>query len=256
MLIALLAIMTTQNPMAAPGPTQRYRVEAKTTHDQDLTSLGRGKVSGSLTTTAIIAVTITDSAEGQVVRVTVDSMILEPAGAMAIQLTAAAARAAADSARGAWLHAYSVRGTLRGVPQPSIQNPALAPIMQAVSVMFPGIRSGIKVGDSWADTTKIDGDVQGGHQTGSIIATWRVTGMENGGLILGGTATTAVTTNGQNGQTLTVTGSSREQLSMATRGPSRSASIESVREAATVTRPGATPILSRTVASLKLTQLP
>jgi len=256
MLIALLAVMAAQNPMAAPTPTLRYRVEARTTLDQDLTSLGKGKVTGSLTTTAIISVTLTDSADGQVARITVDSMKLEPTGAMAAQLTPAAAAIAADSARGAWLHAYSVRGTLRGVPQPSIQNPALAPIMQAISVMFPGIRSGIKVGDSWADTTRIDGDVQGGHQLGNIIASWSVAGVVDGGLVLGGTSVTKVTTSGQNGQSLTVTGTSREQLSMAVRGPSRSASIESVRDVSTVQQPGAAPIPSRTVASLKLTQLP
>ena len=185
MLIAILAFtgmqgfgttQTTQSTLSAPA---RYKVESKTTLDQDLTTLGRGKVTGSMTTIAYITVTTVDSADGQVARVAVDSMTLEPTGAMAKQITPVAAAAAADSARGLWVHAYNVRGTLRGVPQPSAQNPALSSIMQAVGVMFPGIRSGIKVGDKWADTTKIDNDVQSGHQTGNIISSWAVSGVES-----------------------------------------------------------------------------
>ena len=256
MLIAMLALAAAQVPVTLPSPPLRYRIESKTTLDQDLTSIARGKVTGGMATTAFISVTMTDSAEGQVARVMVDSLKMEPTGAMALQLTPNAAAAAADSARGAWVHAYSVRGTLRGVPQPSSPNPALASVLQAVGVMFPGIRSGIKVGDNWADTTKIDGDVQGNHQLGNIIATWTVTGTENGGLILDGTAITKVTTTGQNGQTLTVAGSSREHLAMAARGPSRNASIESSRDATTVRHPGATPIPEKTTAVLRLTQLP
>ena len=256
MLIAILALTATQAQVTLPSPTLRYRVEAKTTLDQDLSTIGRGKLTGSLATTAILSVTMTDSADGQIVRVTVDSMKLEPVGAMAVQLTPAAAAAAADSVRGASVRAYSVRGTLRGVPQPSVPNPALATVMQALGVMFPGLRSGIKVGDSWADTTKIDGDVKGGHQLGSIIAAWSVTGVEDGGLVLEGTSATKVTTTGQNGQSLTVSGGSKEHLVLAPRGPSRRASIESTSDASTVQKLGGAPIPSRTTATLRITPLP
>jgi hypothetical protein len=255
MLIAILTLAQIQS--TTPTAPTRYKVESKTVLDQDLTTLGRGKVTGSMTTTAYISVTTADSADGQVSRIVVDSMTLEPTGAMAKQITPVAAAAAADSARGLWVHAFSVRGTLRGVPQPSAPNPALASVMQATGVLFPGIRSGIKVGDKWADTTKIDGDVASGHQLGSIIASWTVTGIEEGGMVLDGTAVTAVvTTNTQTGGTLTVNGSSREHLAMAARGPSRNASIESVRDANTVQRPGAAPIPEKTVALLKLTRIP
>lgn len=256
MLITILAAVAMQGPVTLSAAPLHYRVEAKTTLDQDLTSLGRGKQTGSLTTTAMITVTMIDSADGQVVRATVDSMKLVTTGAMAAQLPAAQAAAAADSARGAWIHGYNVRGTLRGVPQPSIQNPALAPIMQAVSVLFPGLRSGIKMGDHWSDTTRIDNDVQGGHQLGNIIATWTVTGVENGGLVLDGTSVTKVTTNGQSGQTLSVDGGSREHLVMAPRGPSRSASIESMSDVSSVQQAGGKPIPQRTTGLLKLTMIP
>ena len=256
MIVAMLAVAALQGPVTLPAAPLRYRVEAKTTTEQDLTSMNRGKVSGALATIAFISVTTTDSADGQVARITVDSMKLEPTGATALQLTPAAANSAADSARGMWIRAFSVRGTIKGAPRPSGANGALAPVMQAVGVLFPGLRSGLKVGDSWSDTTKIDNDVPGGHQRGAIISTWKVTAMENGAFLLDGTAATSVTTNGQAGESQTVNGSSVEHLVLATRGPARSASVESTVSAATVRQQGATPIPTKTVASLRLIPIP
>jgi len=256
MMLTLLTFAALQGPVTLPTPPLHYRVDSKTTTEQDLTSINRGKVAGSLSTTAFISVTMTDSADGQVARITVDSMKMEPTGATALQLKPADANAAADSARGMSVHAYSVRGTIRGSPRPSGSNAALAPVMQAVGVLFPGLRSGLKVGDSWSDTTKVDNDVQGGHQRGAIIATWKVTGTENGGFVLDGTAATNMVTNGQAGESLTVNGASTEHLVMATHGPTRSASIESSVNASTVRQQGATPIPTKTVGLLRLTPIP
>jgi hypothetical protein len=256
MIVAMLAVAALQGPVTLPAPPLRYRIEAKTTTEQDLTSINRGKVAGALAAVAFVTVTTTDSAEGQISRIAIDSMKLEPTGATALQLTQAAANAAADSARGMWIRVFSVRGTIKGAPRPSGANAALAPVMQAVGVLFPGLRSGLKVGDGWADTTKIDNDVQGGHQRGQIVATWKVTGSEEGAFLLDGTAVTNVTTNGQAGESLTVNGSSVEHLALATRGPARSASIESTRLASTVRQQGATPIPTKTVASLRLIPIP
>ncbi|MES1259651.1 MAG: hypothetical protein ABUL71_03580, partial [Gemmatimonadota bacterium] len=256
MILTILAFAAMQGPVTLPSPPVRYRIEAKTTADQDLTSIGRGKVTGSLTSIAFVSVTTTDSAEGQVARVVVDSMTLEPVGAMTAQLSAANAKAAADSARGLWVHAYTVKGTIRGTPQPSSPNPALAAVMQAVGVLFPGIRTNIKLGDAWADTTKIDSDVQGGHQTGRIVATWKVVGNDDGAFVLDGTSTSTVTTNGQAGQVLTRQGTSRERLTLAPRGPARNASIETTTDASMVSQPGAAAIPAKNTAVLKVTQLP
>src|ERR1019366_8249517 len=250
----VLALAAAQGPATAGAPL-RYRLEAKTASEQDLTSLGKGKVSGSLTTAAILSVTLTDSADGQVARVRVDSMKLEPTGAMTTSLPLAAAAAAADTVRGAYVRAYTVRGAVRGAPQGSSPSPALQTIFQAIGVLFPGLRSGIKIGDSWADTTVINNDVQNGtgHQTGRVIATWTVTGMENGGFVLDGTAKTFVTTTGQNGQVLHVIGSSQEHLVMGNHGPTRRASIESTNDVTMTSPQNATPIPARSAGSLRLT---
>jgi len=256
MLFMVLALAVMQNPTTPTAQTLRYRVEAKTTLDQDLTSIGRGKISGGSNAVAFVTVALTDSADGQVARITVDSMKLEATGAMAAQMPAAAAAAAADSARGAWVHAYTVRNTLRGVPQPSVQNPALAPIMQIVGVMFPGIRSGIKAGDSWADTTKVDGDIQSGHQVGAIIAVWQSGALEDGAFVLNGTSSSNVRTTGQAGQVVTVVGSSTERLVIGIGGPAKSGYVESSVNSSIVQRPGDTPIPQHSTAVLRLTRLP
>jgi hypothetical protein len=255
MLAMVLALAVTQGPVTPAAPL-RYRLEAKTVAQQDPAGVGNEMKSGSLTTTAIISVTLTDSAEGQIARVTVDSMKLEPTGAMTLSLPLTAAVAAADTVRGAFVRAYTVRGVVRGTAQASSPHPALATIFQAMPVLFPGLRSGIKVGDSWADTTRINNDISNGHQTGQVIATWRVTGIENGGFVLDGAATTTVTTNGQNGQSLHVTGSSKEHLVMAGRGPTRSASIESSNNVTMSSTQAAAPVVGRNTGSLKLTPLP
>ena len=255
MLAMVLALAMVQGP-ATPTAPRRYRIEARTASEQDLTSVGKGKLSGGLTSTAIVSVTLTDSADGQIVRVTVDSMKLEPTGAMTQSLPLSAAGAVGDSTRGAFVRAYAVRGVVRGAPQASSPSPALASIIQAMNVLFPGLRSNFKVGDSWTDTSIVNNDVANGHQSGRILATWKVTGMENGGFVLDGTAATTMTTTAQNGQTLRVNGRSQEHLVMAGRGPARSASIESANDIVMTSPRNATPIPAKSGGSLRLTPLP
>jgi hypothetical protein len=255
MLAIVLALAVTQGPVAPAAPL-RYRLETTTSSEQDLTSVGKGKVNGSLTTTAIISVTLTDSALGQIARLTVDSITLRPTGEMAKQLPPAVAIAAADSARGAFVRAYTVHGIVRAAPQGSSASPALGSLFQAIPVLFPGLRSNLKLGDSWADTNVVNADTQNGHQAGRIIATWKVDSMVNGGFVLGGTSTTDVTTIASNGQKLHVNGSSRERLAMSSRWPARSATIESTNDVTLTSPQSPTPIPGRNVATLKLTPLP
>ena len=255
MLAMVLALAVVQGP-ATPMAPLRYRIEAKTASEQDLTSLGKGKLSGGLTSTAVVSVTLTDSAEGQIVRVTVDSMKLEPTGAMTQSLPRSVAGAVGDSTRGAFVRAYAVRGAVRGAPQASSPSPALASIIQAMNVLFPGLRSNIKMGDSWADTSIVNNDVANAHQTGRIIATWKVTGMENGAFVLDGVAATTMTTNAKNGQTLRMHGLSQEHLVMASHGPTRRAAIESSNDVTMTSPQNATPIPAKSVGSLRLTPLP
>jgi hypothetical protein len=255
MLAMVLALAVTQGPVV-PAPPKRYRLETTTTSEQDLTAVGKGKLSGGLTTTAFISVALTDSATGQIARLTLDSTRLAATGEMAKQLPPAVAAAAADSARGAFVQAFTMRGSLRGAPQASSASPALASLLQAISVLFPGLRANMKVGDSWADTSVVNNDVQGGHQTGRIIATWKVDSLLNGGFVLDGTSVTDITVKATSGQTLHKSGSSKEHLVMSSRWPVRSARIESTTDDVLTGPQSPTPIPGRNVATLKLTPIP
>lgn len=259
MLAMMLALAVTQSP-ATQAPPLRYRIESKTASEQDLTSVGKGKLSGALVTTAFVSVTLTDSAEGQLVRVTVDSMKLEPSGQMTVSLPVSVAGPVADSTRGAFVRAYAVRGAIRGAPQASSPSPAMTTILQAMNVLFPGLRSSMKVGDSWADTTNVNNPGQGnggtGQQTGRILASWKVTGMENGAFVLDGTAVTTMLTTAPNGATLQVSGTSQEHIVMSGRGPARSASIESTREISAKSTQNSAPMPAKSSGSLKLIPLP
>ncbi len=256
MLAMVLALAVTQGPVTPAAP-MRYRIEAKTASEQDLTSLGRGKLSGSITTTAFVAVTLVDSAAGQIARVAVDSIRLEPTGEMTKSLPVSAAGPVADSARGTYVRAFTAHGAVRSSPQASSPSPALAPVIQAINVLFPGLRSGLKVGDSWADTTNVDTDAQSGHQSGRIIATWKVAGIDiSGGFVLDGTATTVMTTTAKGGSIIHQNGTSQEHLVMATRGPTRSATIESTNDISQTAPDHPTPIPAKSVGTLRLTRLP
>lgn len=255
MLIAMLALATMQGPVS-PAPLH-YRIESSTSSAQDLTSMGRGKVSGGLSTVGYVTVTMSDSGDGVIARITVDSMHLTPVGAMTAQITPTTAALAADSARGEWVDVYSVHGMIRGTPRPSSQNPALSAVMQAVGVLYPGLRSNVKVGDAWADTTHVDSDVQGGHQKGDIVAAWKVSGLDGGNLVLDGTATTRMTTNSTNGQVVKVSLNSTEHLVEGARGaPTRMATIESTSNVTMTTPQSSTPIPATNSGSLKITLLP
>ncbi len=122
---------------------------------------------------------------------------------------------------------------------------------------IPPLRAGIKAGDSWADTTKINSDLPNGpHQDGTILILWNVSATESGALAVDGAVTSNVTSTGQGGQRLTAIGSSKQHYIMA--GPSvvRDATVESTTDASTVHEAGAAPVPSKNISTLKLTRLP
>lgn len=199
---------------------------------------------------------LTDSAEGQIVRVTVDSMTLVPSGEMQRSLPISAAGPVGDSTRGAYVRGFAVRGAVRGAPQASTPSPALASVIQAMNVLFPGLRSNIKVGDAWSDTSVVNTDGANGHQSGNIVANWKVSGTEGNAFILDGTAVTTMTTTAKNGQVLHVVGTSKEHLVMPSGGPSRNASIETSNIITSTIPQVPGPIPARSSGTLTLTRLP
>ncbi len=245
-------MLTTQSP----APVHRYRLEVRTVSEMDQTSIGRGTISDGLVTTAVISVALADSAGGQKVRITVDSIALDPSGGVAAQLKQHPT--AAQEARGATISAFLMRGKITGPPQLSDStNPALVAIMQAVGVLFPGVRSGAKVGDSWADTTRINNASGSRRLTGEIVASWKVVGTEGTALVLDGISQSRTRTEDSgNGQTITRSGSSTEHVVIPPSGPVLRATIQTHDDVSIAAPSLASPLPAKTTGSLSLTPLP
>lgn len=254
MLAIMLATALFQAPSPA-APPQRYRLEVKTLRELDQSSNGGAKSADGLTTSALISVTMTDSAGGQLARITVDSIALNPTGAVVDDLQRHPN--AAHDARGAWVRVYIAHGKIQGGVQLSDStNPALGAIVQAVGVLFPGIRRGAKVGDSWADTSHINNASGPRRVSGEVVAAWKVVANEGDALVLDGSSTSRTKTEDGSGQVMTLTGGSKERVVIPPTGLARRATIETTNEMS-ITAPRLTsPIPGKTTGSLTLTPLP
>ena len=253
MLSILLTAAVLQSPTTSPP--QRYRLEVKTLQEVDQSSAGGGKSADGLTTSALISVALSDSAGGQLARIVVDSIALAPTGSVVEDLRRHPT--AAQDARGAWVRVYIAHGRIDGPAQLSDStNPALGAIVQAVAVLFPGIRRGAKVGDGWADTTHISNGSGPRRVTGEVVATWKVIGSEGDALILDGASTSRTRTEDGSGQVLTRSGVSKERVVIPPSGLARRATIETSNEMSMTSPRLANPIPGKTTGSLVLTPIP
>ena len=133
----------------APSVT-KYRIDQSLTQEMDASAAGGAKQSLSFNTSSFVTVTLTDSAGGKSLRVVVDSM----RGDSATPIPAAVL----DSARGAEFRGFVEKsGKLSGLEATSTTG-AASQVQGLLSDFFPWIRRGLKVGDSWTDTTaKVNG---------------------------------------------------------------------------------------------------
>lgn len=135
-------------PAARTAPvTMRYRIDQSLTQEVDASAAGQGKQSLTFTTSSFVTVSLADSAGGQTVRVVVDSMRGDSATPIP--------PATLDSAKGAVFQGY-IGGTGR---PPRLEatgsNPVAGQIQGLVSDFYPWARPGIKVGQTWADTSTV-----------------------------------------------------------------------------------------------------
>ena len=133
-------------PMLDGAPsTTRYRIDQRVAQEIDATAAGAAKQSLSFTTSSFITVTLADSAGGKVMRVVVDSM----RGDSSTPIPAAVL----DSVRGAELHGFVEKSGKPSRLEPLSGGAAVKQVQGLLSDFFPWIRTGLKVGDSWTDTT-------------------------------------------------------------------------------------------------------
>jgi hypothetical protein len=130
-----------------PAPTKtKYRIDQTLSQEMDATAAGGAKQNLSFTTSSFVTVSLADSAGGKVMRVVVDSI----RGDSATPIPAAVL----DSARGSEFHGFVQKsGKPTGLEPVRGAAAAAAQIQGLLSDFFPWTRPGLKVGDSWADTT-------------------------------------------------------------------------------------------------------
>ena len=138
-------------PTLELAPTiTRYRIDQSLSQEIDATAAGGAKQSISFNTSSFITVTLADSAGGKVMTVRVDSLRGDSATPIP--------PAVLDSARGAEFHGFVERSGKPLGLEPVSGTSAAAQIQGLLSDFFPWVRTGLKVGDSWTDTTaKVNG---------------------------------------------------------------------------------------------------
>jgi hypothetical protein len=123
----------------------KYRIDQTLSQEMDATAAGGAKQSISFSTSSFVTVTLMDSAGGKAIRVVVDSIRADSAAPIA--------PAVLDSARGSEFRGFVQKsGKLTGLEAVSGAS-AAAQIQGLLSDFFPWTRAGLKVGDSWSDTT-------------------------------------------------------------------------------------------------------
>jgi len=153
--------------------TSRYRIDQSLSQEIDATAAGGAKQSISFNTSSFITVILADSAGGKAMRVVVDSV----RGDSATPIPAAVL----DSARGAEFHGFVERSGKPLGLEPVTGTSAAAQIQGLLSDFFPWIRAGVKVGDSWADTTAKVNGVGADSVTVRRVSTYKAAANETRG---------------------------------------------------------------------------
>lgn len=130
--------------------TTKYRIDQSLSQEIDASVAGGARQTISFKTSSFITVTLADSAGGKVMRVVIDSLRGDSATPIS--------PAVLDSARGAEFRGYVARSGKPMGLEPVTSTSAAAQVQGLLSDFFPWIRTGLKVGDSWTDTTaKVNG---------------------------------------------------------------------------------------------------
>ena len=138
--LALLPLATGGAPV-----TTRYRVDQTLTQEIDASATGKGKQSISFSTSGFLTLTLTDSSGGKVVKVVVDSMMGDSTSPIPASVF--------DSARGAEYHAFLNKSGKLSELEPVSTSNATQQIQGFFTDFFPWVKQGVKVGETWADTT-------------------------------------------------------------------------------------------------------
>jgi hypothetical protein len=151
----------------------RYRIEQTLTQEVDATAAGQGKQTLSFTTNSFVTVTLTDSAGGKSMRVVVDSMRGDSATPIPQPVL--------DSARGAVFQGFVTREGRPTRLETAGANAAGVQVQGLVSDFYPWVRAGMKVGETWSDTTMVTSGEAPDTVTVRRVTRYRASANEAGG---------------------------------------------------------------------------
>jgi hypothetical protein len=168
---AALAVTGLILPAFVFAPTvTKYRIDQSLTQEIDATAAGGAKQKIAFSTTSFVTVTLADSAGGKVMRVLVDSLRGDSATPIP--------PAVLDSARGAEFHGFVERSGKPTGLEPVSGASAATQIQGLLSDFFPWTKAGLKVGDSWADTTAKTNSTGADSVTVRRVSAYKAAGNE------------------------------------------------------------------------------
>ncbi|HEX2250581.1 MAG TPA: hypothetical protein VHH32_09530 [Gemmatimonadales bacterium] len=167
-LLALSASWISIQP--APPMIMKYRIDQTLNQEIDATASGGAKEKIAFTTSSFVTVTLTDSAGGKTIRVVVDSIRGDSATPIP--------RAVLDSARGAEFRGFLDKSGKPTGLEPAGTGSSAVQIQSLVSDFFPWIRSNLRVGTAWADTTAQTNGVGTDSVTVRRVSTYKVVANE------------------------------------------------------------------------------
>ena len=157
-------------PFRATSVT-KYRVDGRISQEADASALGGGKQLFAMKTSTFVTLTLSDSAGGRAIKMVVDSLRGDslPQGVTAEDLA---------KAKGSVITGYSdAKGNVTNVKS-SAESVAGLGLTGLVSQLVLPARAGLKVGDTWSDTTETSNPVGGGSLGSRTVTNWKVNGTE------------------------------------------------------------------------------
>ena len=167
---ALAALLVVPATVLAPTTT-KYRIDQSLFQEIDASAAGGARQVMSFTTSSFITVTMADSAGGKVMRVVIDSLKADSAAPIPA--------AVLDSARGAEFHGFVERSGRPSGLEPVHGTSAVTQVQGLLSEFFPWSKAGIKVGQSWTDTTARVNGIGVDSVTVRRVSAYTATPVEN-----------------------------------------------------------------------------
>jgi len=159
-------------PFKGTAPsTTKYRIDQSLVQEMDATVAGGTRQKIAFSTTSFVTVTLADSAGGKTIKVVVDSVRGDSATPIPPPVL--------DSARGAEFRGFVDRSGKPLGLKPATNVPAATQIQALLSDFYPWARPGLKVGDSWSDSTAKTSGAGADSVTVKRVSAYKAAATEN-----------------------------------------------------------------------------